>query len=105
MIGSISCTVQSITDTQLTCTIGLNSAGTYAVLVQVTPNGYSNSNIQFTYTLSISSMSAIQGSYGGGLEITLYGNGFSGLNTSVTICNANCPITNSTGASQVSCKV
>ena len=101
----ISCVVQTVTNSQITCTTGLNSAGTYSVLVQVTSNGYSNSNVQFSYTLSISSISAMQGSYGGGLEITLSGNGFAGSNTSITICNKICPVSNFNGASQVSCIV
>ena len=36
-------------------------AGNYGVQVQVNPNGYSNSNIQFKYDLAVSSISANQG--------------------------------------------
>ena len=59
----------------------------------------------FTYSLAISSISATQGSYGGGLEITLSGSGFAGSNTSITICDSSCPITSSIGATSVSCQV
>jgi hypothetical protein len=83
----------------------LNVAGLYAVLVQRESTGYATKNIQFTYNLAVSSVSAIEGSFGGGLEITLSGSGFAGSNTSITICNNACVVTSSTSASQVSCKV
>ena len=59
-IGGSSCRVQSSSNTQIKCTLGVNSAGTYSVLVKVDSKGLSNNNTQFTYNLNIASKSHSQ---------------------------------------------
>ena len=61
MIGFASCTVNSVTNSQIICTIGLNAAGSFPVIVQVLPNGYANMDITFDYYLNVSSFSPLEG--------------------------------------------
>ena len=59
-IGDSQCNVQNITDNQIQCTTGVNYARSYPILVQVIANGYSNTNVNFTYNLSLASISSNQ---------------------------------------------
>ena len=60
-IGKTFCTVSSVTDTQISCTLGENSAGSYPVVVQLSGEGNSNNDIKFTYDLAITQLSRTQG--------------------------------------------
>ncbi len=62
-IGISQCTVQNISDNQIQCITGVNSAGSYSILVQVIANGYSNTNINFTYNLNFTSISLNQSGF------------------------------------------
>ena len=102
MIGSSTCSIQSLTSTQIVCTLGQNTAGTYPVLVQITDQGYSNSNVTFTYDLTLASLSSSQGGTAGGLSLTISGTGFDSSasnSTLVTICGNKCTITQSSYSS------
>ena len=78
----------------------------YPVVVQVTSQGYTNTDISFTYRLVINSISKVEGSYGGGLSVTLSGDGFADSNTLVTICNNTCEIIpNGSNSSTIQFKV
>ena len=98
MIGTSSCSVQSLTSTQIVCNLGQNAAGTYPVLVQITDQGYSNSYSSFTYDLTIISLSSSQGSTAGGLSLTISGSGFDSTSL-VTICGNKCTVTQSSYSS------
>ena len=50
-------------------------------------------------------LTLFQGSYGGGLVITLTGSGFDGKNTVINICGKACPIDSFVSSTQVSCVV
>ena len=99
MIDSSPCTIQNINNTQIICKAGAHKAGSYPLVVQVSSNGYTDSNNIFTYNLVVNSISSQEGSYGGGLELTLIGDGFDDLNTSITICNTSCRISNTSNSS------
>ena len=89
LIGTASCSIQSLSSTQIKCTLGNNPAGNYPVIVQINPIGYSNADITFTYQLLVNSLSSIEGSSAGGLNLVISGSGFSSQ-TQVTICNNVC---------------
>ncbi|CAF3664415.1 unnamed protein product [Rotaria sordida] len=90
LVGGISCTIINMSTTSITCTIGSSPAGNQSVVGYVTSVGQSNSNIQFQYILQVSNVTPSRGSYGGGQTITILGDGFSGSNVIVTICNQTC---------------
>lgn len=102
-VGSQPCTIQSSSDTQITCELASSSAGSKNVLVKLNNQGYSNSDKSYEFDLQIASTSNSQGSIGGSLSLTISGQGFSS-NTTVTICGSSCPLTQSSVTS-VTCKV
>ncbi len=61
LIGNVACNVQSVSETQIECILGPNSAGSYPVIVKVDPFGFSNKNIQFRYILEVSTLSPFEG--------------------------------------------
>ncbi len=64
------------------------------VTVNVKDQGNSNNNINYTFNLVITSLSNNQASIGGGLLLSINGNGFS-PNSKITICGNNCSLINS----------
>ncbi len=92
-----------MSSTQITCTLGNNPAGNYPVIVQISPIGYSNSDVTFTYQLLVNSLSSIEGSSAGGLNLVISGAGFS-AQTQVTICSNVCKIVQ-TSYSSLTCTV
>ncbi|KAG8441696.1 hypothetical protein GDO86_010760 [Hymenochirus boettgeri] len=90
-IGKVTCTVVSISDTQIQCTAGDSSGGSVPVIVK-TEKGFAKSNVQFKYELSLSNVLPSSGSFGGGLVITLTGSGFDQLNSQVFVCNSECMV-------------
>ena len=62
MIGNSTCSNSQVTDTQITCDVGENSAGVYAVVVK-NSNGNSNKDKLFTCDLKILSLSISQGMF------------------------------------------
>ena len=101
--------MQSLTSTQIVCSLSSYTAGTYSVQVQITDRGYSNSNLNFTYDLTLATLSASQGGSAGGLSLTINGMGFDAsssyaTSTLVTICGATCSITQSS-VSSLTCTV
>jgi len=104
LIGTSSCSIQSLTSSRIVCILGQNTAGTYQVLVQIINQGYSNRNLTFTYDLTLTSLSSSQGSTAGGLSLTVSGSGFDSTSSSynstlVTICGNKCTITQSSYSS------
>ncbi|CAF1377186.1 unnamed protein product, partial [Adineta steineri] len=89
-VGGVTCTINSISSTSITCTVGSIPAGYQSVIVQIPSVGTSNSNIQFLSSLSVNNVVPNQGSYGGGQLVTITGNGFNGSAVDVTICNQPC---------------
>lgn len=57
MIGSSICSISSLTNNQIQCTTGANTAGDYTVYVKVLSKGYANLDKIFTYDLTLASLS------------------------------------------------
>ncbi|CAF1212069.1 unnamed protein product [Rotaria sordida] len=90
-VGNIPCVITSLSTTSITCTLTLSTAtGHYSVVVHVNTSGDSNSDVFFFSELSLTNITPAQGSYGGGLQVTVVGDGFNGTNINVTICNQTC---------------
>ncbi|XP_068094022.1 fibrocystin-L-like isoform X1 [Hyperolius riggenbachi] len=119
-ISNAPCTIVTISDTQLNCTVGDHWGGTFPVSL-LNGKGFARSSASFTYQLSMTSVSPSQGSFGGGLTLTVAGSGFDELLSRVLICNSDCivdgvrsnasfllctvPMRNSTNTSSLVCNV
>lgn len=90
-VGETPCNITSRSMTSITCTIGRTlPAGNHTVNVNVEETGDSNENISYRHDLTIATVTPSEGSYGGGLESSIHGNGFNGTDVSVTVCNRPC---------------
>jgi phosphotransferase system IIA component len=69
-IGNVLCTITQATSTQLTCSHGLNSIGTYTFTVNVLGSGLAimDSNPSVTYQLTTTSLSPSSSGVGGILK-------------------------------------
>jgi hypothetical protein len=105
VIGGVDATVTSWTDSQVVLTLGGTPAGPHAVLLTVDGKGYARTStgalIRFTAALSITSVSPLQGGYGGGTLLTIQGTGFSNVakETVINVCNARCVVQSSSYSS------
>ena len=61
LLGSTECTVVSTTDTSIACTVGVHAGGTFPVTVDVFSKGQATSTSEFTYYLTITSVSPTSG--------------------------------------------
>ena len=102
-VGGVICSVGSVSTTSITCTVGSSPAGNQPVVVSVSSNGISNSNIVFQYALQITSATPLRGSFGGGQSVTINGNGFNSSGASVTICGTACQSVNIISNTQLVC--
>lgn len=103
-VGGTSCPVISVSSNSITCTIQSSPAGDQPVIVSVNSFGRSNANILFQYSLQISSVSLVQGSFGGGQSVTVNGDGFNTSGISVTICGVPCQSVSVSSNTQIVCK-
>jgi hypothetical protein len=86
-----SCSIINLSLTSITCTISSSlGAGHHPVIVHVDGIGDSNSDILYTSNLVVSSVSPVEGGYGGGLSVTVIGEGFNTSNIDVKVCNRTC---------------
>ncbi|XP_069118773.1 fibrocystin-L-like [Argopecten irradians] len=83
------CIILSVNDTEITCTVGANRAGTYGVYVHVKDYGNSNNDQVFTFNMSIHAIEPNSGSLGGQQTVTILGGGFD-EDTVVNICGNIC---------------
>ncbi|XP_077349351.1 fibrocystin-L [Lithobates pipiens] len=90
-IGNATCVITFISDTLLNCTVTDHWGGTFPILLQ-NKKGFARSSATFTYELSMTSISPNQGSFGGGLMLTIAGSGFDEMVSKVLVCNAECKI-------------
>ncbi|KAL3886657.1 hypothetical protein ACJMK2_026637 [Sinanodonta woodiana] len=89
-INGSACSVSSSTSTSIICTLGVHGSGRYPVVATVAGKGSSNKSVEFSYQLSITSISPSIGGIAGGQTVTISGKGFDGNATSVTICGNFC---------------
>ena len=101
-----SCTVSTVTDTSIMCTLPAKAAGTYLVVVHVVGQGLATSGPTINYDLTITSLSPSQCGNGGGVEVTITGSGFPETTSdveseseesliSVSFCSTECRVTSS----------
>ena len=102
-VGGIPCVVTSDSTTSITCTVGSSPAGNQPVIVTIPSVGKSNSNVQFAYTLQVSSALPSRGSYGGGQSVTVNGDGFNASTVSVTVCGQPCRSVTVVSNTQLTC--
>jgi hypothetical protein len=90
-VGNWLCSIRNLSLTSITCVISSDmGAGHHSVIVHVNAIGDSNSNISYTHELLVYGVSPMIGSYGGGLPVTVVGQGFNASNITVSICNQTC---------------
>ncbi|XP_040210574.1 fibrocystin-L-like [Rana temporaria] len=90
-IGNTTCVITFISDTLLNCTVADHWGGTFPISLQ-NKKGLARSSAAFTYELSMTSISPNQGSFGGGLILTIAGSGFDETVSKVLVCNSECSI-------------
>ena len=77
LIGDEFCAVVSVTDIEISCTVGATPAGTHQVYVTNQALGTAAApGMTFASTLTVTSIDQATGSYGGGHEIVIAGKGF-----------------------------
>ncbi|KAG7219451.1 hypothetical protein INR49_009285 [Caranx melampygus] len=89
-MNHVSCNVSSVSDTQVQCTAGDNPGGAYQVELHHQVKGRAQSDVTFSYELTLSGVQPNEGSFGGGALLTIQGSGFDPLNSTVTICGQEC---------------
>jgi hypothetical protein len=90
-VGAAECSVTSQTDTQVVCELAAGAAGSFPVVVRRSGTGDSNSDVAYMFSLVVDSLSQSEGSIGGGLALTVLGQGFSS-DTSVRVCGKECKV-------------
>ncbi|XP_050924319.1 LOW QUALITY PROTEIN: PKHD1 like 1, tandem duplicate 1 [Lates calcarifer] len=91
-INHVPCNVSTVSDTQVQCTAGDNPGGAYPVMLHHQVTGHAQSNVMFTYELTLSSVLPNEGSFGGGALLAVQGSGFDPHNSTVTICGKECEV-------------
>ncbi|XP_069813288.1 fibrocystin-L-like isoform X2 [Dendropsophus ebraccatus] len=90
-IGNTTCFVTAVSDSQLTCSVGQYWGGTFPITLR-NEKGFARSSARFTYLLSITGVSPNEGSFGGGLMLTVTGSGFDSRQSKVFVCNIECKV-------------
>ena len=108
----VACTVTAAIDTEVTCNAPTLGAGTYSAVVHISGRGLSRESTvgagSVVYALSVSSCTPAKGGHGGGLELTITGNGFPTSDASsvtVTICSIACRNVRVSSSTELTCRV
>ncbi|XP_040908783.1 LOW QUALITY PROTEIN: PKHD1 like 1, tandem duplicate 1 [Toxotes jaculatrix] len=91
-INHVPCNVSSVSDTQVQCTAGDNPGGAYTVMLHHQVKGYAQSDVTFTYELTLTGVHPSEGSFGGGAMLAIQGSGFDPHNSTVMICGEECEV-------------
>ncbi|XP_029299003.1 LOW QUALITY PROTEIN: PKHD1 like 1, tandem duplicate 1 [Cottoperca gobio] len=91
-INQVPCVVSTVSDSQVQCTAGDNPGGAYPVVLHHQVKGHAQSNVMFTYELTLSSVQPNEGSLGGGALLSVQGSGFDPHVSAVTICGQECDV-------------
>ncbi|XP_053190049.1 fibrocystin-L-like [Scomber japonicus] len=91
-INHVPCSVSSVSNTQVQCTVGNNPGGSYPVMLRHHVKGYAQSEVMFTYELTLSSVQPNEGGFGGGALLSVQGSGFDLHNSTVLICGEECEV-------------
>ena len=103
------CSVSSVTDTSVTCTLPVKAAGRFNLHVLIYGRGFASTmgDNSISYSLTIHSFSPLSGGRGGGVTMTIDGDGFPDLSSGadfsavvVTLCSGqvDCIVTESSYA-------
>ncbi|CAH1247131.1 PKHD1L1 [Branchiostoma lanceolatum] len=96
----VACTPSACTETSITCTAGSGGQGSQRVKVKVlprgddpgaNPNGKASGDVSFTYLGGITSISPTTSGLGGGVPLTITGNGFAD-DDSPKVGENDCPV-------------
>ena len=101
LVGAESCQVVTASESEVTCNLPSLAGGRYNVTVNNPALGDSAGDLQLEIELSLASSTPGTGSFGGGTELTLAGQGFSSA-ANVTVCGLECAV-QSASTSQLVC--
>nr|XP_014351910.1 PREDICTED: fibrocystin-L [Latimeria chalumnae] len=92
MIGDVACNVIIVSDNLIQCIVGNHAGGSFPVRLRHALMGYAVSSAVFQYELKLISISPAEGSFGGGVTLTVTGFGFDQQNSSVIVCDNKCKV-------------
>ncbi|XP_078542271.1 fibrocystin-L [Lissotriton helveticus] len=105
-IGNVECAVESVTDSELQCTVGNHAGGNFSVVFRSAAKGFAETSAFFKYAFSITSVAPREGSFGGGQTLTVAGTGFDRNISQVFICSSECIVnSNQSDPSTLICEV
>ncbi|XP_072303332.1 fibrocystin-L-like [Eucyclogobius newberryi] len=103
-LNHVPCSVSSVTETQVQCTVGNNPGGPHPIMLQHQGKGHARSAVTFNYELTLSSVQPSEGSFGGGALLSIQGSGFDPESAEVQICGHDCKVDReSSTSSKLSC--
>ncbi|XP_078254550.1 PKHD1 like 1, tandem duplicate 1 [Rhinoraja longicauda] len=102
-IDGILCHVTMANESCVECTVGHHAGGTYPIVLKHATRGYAEAAFLFQYQLNIISVFPTEGSFGGGLLLTVWGTGFDGERSRVFVCDGECKVEPSTSNSSSIC--
>ncbi|XP_044191170.1 PKHD1 like 1, tandem duplicate 1 [Thunnus albacares] len=91
-INHVPCNVSTVSDGQVQCTAGDNPGGAYPVMLHHQVKGHAQSEVMFTYELTLSGVQPNEGSFGGGALLSVQGSGFDPHTSNVLICGEECEV-------------
>ncbi|XP_042290990.1 PKHD1 like 1, tandem duplicate 1 [Thunnus maccoyii] len=91
-INHVPCNVSTVSDSQVQCTTGDNPGGAYPVMLHHQVKGRAQSEVMFTYELTLSGVQPNEGSFGGGALLSVQGSGFDPHTSNVLICGEECEV-------------
>ncbi|KAI4871505.1 hypothetical protein NFI96_027165, partial [Prochilodus magdalenae] len=98
-IDGVLCSVSSITDTAVQCTVGEHAGGTFPVVLSHQVKGRAQGQTNFTYELRLTQVSPNEGSYAGGAMVAVQGTGFDPNSSKVLICSKECNVSRNLSSS------
>ncbi|XP_044514196.1 fibrocystin-L [Gracilinanus agilis] len=91
-IDDAQCNITMVNDSILRCRVGEHAGGIFPIMLRHLTRGYAVSRTVFEYSLTIQNLSPRQGSFGGGLIMTVIGSGFNPQSSTVTVCGTECEV-------------
>ncbi|XP_069771791.1 PKHD1 like 1, tandem duplicate 1 [Narcine bancroftii] len=116
-IDGILCNVTLAKGSTVECAVGQHAGGRFPIVLKHRRRGYAASAFSFQYLLNVTSIFPTEGTFGGGLVLTVQGTGFDRETSRVLVCDGDCriergdssssrlcchlPLNNGTGSQQV----
>ncbi|KAJ0003487.1 hypothetical protein NQD34_008585, partial [Periophthalmus magnuspinnatus] len=103
-LNDVACSVSSVSETQVQCSVGNNPGGPYPIMLQHKVKGYAQSEVAFNYELTLTGVQPNEGHFGGGALLFVNGSGFDPTTAQVHICGKECKLDRaSSTSSRLSC--